>query len=167
VNKAPTANKAREKGGSHVQYVDGSGTPIDRFAYVSLPTVPSTAVVFDDDNLMWPVTVDPTTLVVTIGAYFAPLIVQYYTGANCTGDTIVQYTGQPKNMPFRQGDTTNRLYPATAATQIAAASQNFFGTCQTQASTVTGYLLQDTVPATPINPPAVTWSGPIEARWVD
>jgi hypothetical protein len=164
-----SAGPEGEKGppGSHVQYVDGSGTPIDRFAYVQLPSLPPMPVVFDDDNLMWPVTMDPTTLVVTIAAYTSPFPVLYYTGANCTGDMIVSYTGQPKNMPFRQGDTMNRLYPATAATQIASASQDFFGTCQAQTATVTGYLIQDTVPATPINPPAVTWSGPIEARWVD
>jgi hypothetical protein len=163
-----SAGPQGEKGapGSHVEWVDGTGTPIDRFAYVSLPALPQSAVVFDANNLMWLVTINPTTFAATAGPYGSPFPSAYYTGANCTGDLVIAYMGQPRNLPFTQGDATLRLFPSTAPTSIAIQSQNFIG-CTNNAANVTGYLASATVPATAPTPPTLTWSGPIEARWVE
>jgi hypothetical protein len=149
-------------------YVDSTGTEIERFAYVTIPALgPGMPFVFDDDNMMWVVTVDPSTFVATAAAYSTPFAVTSYTGTNCTGDAVISYSGQPRNVPFLSGDQTIRVFPATAPSQHGIQSQNFFGTCQVVTTVVTGYLASETVPATALTPPTLTWTGPIEARWVD
>lgn len=166
-----SAGPQGEKGapGSHVQWVDSTGTPIERFAYIAIatPAPVDTAVVFDDDNLVWVVTFNPTTFAATAGASTSFMPIINYTGANCTGDVVIAYTGQPRNVPFVQGDATIRQFPATAPTMHTIASQNFLASCNNVSSSVSGYLATETVPATPLTPPTLTWSGPIEARWVE
>lgn len=156
---------------SHVKWVDGTGTEIPRFAMITLPGAPvpsNSGIVFDTNNLAWIVQIDSVTQTASAVAMNVPTFITSYTGADCTGDIVIAYTGQPRNAPFTMGtDTTIRIFPTTAPTSIAVASTNFVGGCTNAASNVTGYLAPATVPATALTPPVLTWSGPIEARWVD
>jgi hypothetical protein len=163
-----------EKGapGSHVRWVDGTGTEIPRFAVItSIPGFPAplgAGVLFDANNVMWQVAIDPATLAASAAAFPIPTFIRSYTGADCTGDVVLEYTGQPKNVAFTlTSDTTIRRFPATAATSIPIQSQFFITQCNNVSTNVTGYLATATVPATALTPPTLTWSGPIEARWVD